>query len=69
MKLFVRIYAEDLQSACSTIRLTIKNANPGDLTLGDLRKEIEKQITQPHVFKRKNQLISIQNENGELVSA
>ena len=54
MKLFIKIYAEDLESASSTIPFTIKNALPHEVTLGDLRKEIESQISQPQVFKRKN---------------
>lgn len=44
MKLFIKIYAEDLESACSTIPFVIKNAMPSNLTLGDLRTQIEKQI-------------------------
>jgi len=42
MKLFIKIYAEDLTSACSTIPFTIKGAVPQDLTLGELKKEIER---------------------------
>lgn len=38
MKLFIKIYAEDQNSVCSTIIFTIPNASPNELTLGDLRK-------------------------------
>ena len=68
MKLFIKIYAEDLHSACSTIPFTIPNALPHELTLGELRKAIENQITQPLVFKRKNQIISVGSEGGKLIA-
>ena len=42
MKLFIKIYAENLDSACSTIPLTIKYVLPHEITLGDLKDEIEK---------------------------
>jgi hypothetical protein len=45
MKLFIKIYAEDFDSACSTIPFKIKYALPFELTLADLREEIERQIT------------------------
>jgi hypothetical protein len=54
MKLLIKIYAEDYGSACSTLPFTIKHALPHELTLADLRLYIEKRITQPQVFKRKN---------------
>jgi hypothetical protein len=47
MKLFIKIYAEDFDSACSTIPITIKSLQPQDLTLAELKLEIEKQITKP----------------------
>ena len=65
MKLFIKIYAEDFDSACSTIPFTIKHALPFEITLADLKEEIERQITQPQVFRRKNQLISIMKGDDE----
>lgn len=37
MKLFIKIYADDLTSTCSTIPLTIKNKLPHEITLNDLK--------------------------------
>jgi hypothetical protein len=42
MKLFIKIYAEDFSSACSTIPFTIKGALPFEITLADLKDEIER---------------------------
>jgi hypothetical protein len=47
MKLFIKIYAENLESASSTIPLTIKYLLPHEITLGELKDEIEKQIKKP----------------------
>ena len=38
MKLLIKIYADDLNSACFTIPLTIKNVLPNEITLLDLKK-------------------------------
>ena len=59
MKLFIKMYADDLQSTCSTIPFTIKSAMPNELTLLDLKNEIQKQISKPAIIKAKNQIISI----------
>lgn len=40
MKLFIKIYAEDYGSTCSTIPFTIKYLMPHELTLADLKLEI-----------------------------
>ena len=37
MKLFIKIYADDLDSTCSTIPLTIKNVLPQEITLNELK--------------------------------
>ena len=47
MKLFIKIYADRLDSTSSTIPFHVKGATPSDLKLADLKAEIEKQITQP----------------------
>jgi len=44
MKLLIKIYAEDFDSASSTIPFTISHALPSELTLSDLRGEIERRI-------------------------
>lgn len=68
MKLFIRIYAAGLDSASSTIPFHIKGATPNDLTLADLKAEIQRQITQPQALKVKHQVISLATSSGELVS-
>ena len=69
MKLFIKIYAGGLDSTSSTIPFHVKGATPNDLTLADLKAEIERQITQPQAVKAKHQMISLTQSNGELVSA
>ena len=69
MKLFIKIYADGLDSTSSTIPFHVKGATPNDLTLADLKAEIERQFTQPQAFQAKNQVISLAKSNGELVSA
>lgn len=68
MKLFIKIYADRLDSTSSTIPFHVKGATPNDLTLADLKAEIEKQVTQPQVIKVKHQIISLLQGNGEMVS-
>lgn len=68
MKVFIKIYADGLDSTSSTIPFHVKGATPNDLTLADLKAEIERQITQPQAFKAKHQVISLTQSNGELVS-
>ena len=68
MKLFIKIYADDFESACSTIPFTIKHALPFELTLADLKEEIERQITQPQIFKKKNQIISIMRDEEVMIT-
>lgn len=43
MRLFVKIYADDLKSACSSIPVTIKGA-PFEITIGQMKQEMEQQI-------------------------
>lgn len=40
MKLLIKIYADDLQSASSTIPFTIKDVLPNEMTLGMLKARI-----------------------------
>ena len=56
MRLFVKIYADDFKSASSTFPLTFKGT-PEELTIHDLKVEIEKQI-EPKTRVR-NQILSI----------
>ena len=67
MKLFIRIYADGLDSTSSTIPFHVPGATPNDLTLADLKAAIHRQITQPQDFKPKHQIISVSRE-FELVS-
>ena len=68
MKLLIKIYADDLTSASSTIPFTIKDKLPNELTLSDLKAAIQSQISKPHVIKARHQIISLANKNNEVVS-
>ena len=64
MKFFIKIYSEGLDSSSSTVPFTLKYTQPNELTLADLRMEIECKIKQPQIFRKKNQLISVENDAG-----
>mmetsp|Transcript_3680 Transcript_3680/g.5541 ORF Transcript_3680/g.5541 Transcript_3680/m.5541 type:complete len:172 (+) Transcript_3680:23-538(+) len=67
MKFFLKIYSEDFDSSSSTIPLSF--VHPGEPTLAELKSHIEAVVTQPQVFKRKNQLISVESQgNLELLT-
>jgi len=42
MKLVIKIYADDIESTSSTIPFHIRGATPNELTLADLKAEIQR---------------------------
>lgn len=43
IRLFIKVYADDFKSACSTVPFAMKGT-PDQVTIHDLKVEIEKQI-------------------------
>lgn len=65
MRLFIKIYADDLKSASQTTPLVIRGTNH-DLTIGQLKNEIEFQIKPPIPIKY--QILAIKRGTGVIVS-
>ena len=63
MRLFIKIFADDLKSASQTSTIVIKGSFK-DLTLAHFKEELEKQIKP--LIPAKNQIISI-NKTGLIV--
>ena len=64
MQLFLKIYSTTLESACSTMPITIRNKPYYEMTLKDLQTEINKLLAvdykSPYIqFKTQHQIISI----------